>query len=79
MVPGWYFYLENKMRIPFQARCTVAKSVSPLRKVETVEVGCLAPEDSCCSDMLVLIRWRGRNLAVPLCQLTPFDADKSTA
>jgi Calcium binding len=76
---GWYYYLENKIRFPFRARCTVAKAVSPLRKGETVEVGRLAPEDSCSSDMFVLIRWKGRKVAIPLSQLTPLDADKSTA
>ncbi len=76
---GWYYYLENKIRFPFRARCTVTKAVSPLRKGEAVEVRHLAPEDSCRSDMLVLIRWKGRNVAVPLSQLTPLDADESTA
>ncbi len=76
---GWYYYLENKIRFPFRARCTVTKAVSPLRKGEAVEVRRLAPEDSCRSDMLVLIRWKGRNVAVPLSQLTPLDADESTA
>ncbi|MBZ5564534.1 MAG: calcium-binding protein [Acidobacteriia bacterium] len=76
---GWYYYLENKIRFPFRARCTVTKAVSPLRKGETVEVRRLAPEDSCSSDMLVLIRWKGRNLAIPLSQLTPLDADESSA
>jgi len=33
----------------------------------------------CASDMLVLIRWQGRNLAVPLSQLAAVDADESTA
>ena len=28
--------------------------------------------------MLVLIRWHGRNVAVPLSQLTAIDADEST-
>jgi hypothetical protein len=76
---GWYYYLENKIRFPFRARCTVTKAVSPLRKGETSEVHRLAPEDSCSSDMLVLIRWEGRNLAIPLSQLTPLDVDESTA
>jgi len=52
--------------------------VSPLRKGETVEVRGLAPEDSCAHDMLMLIRWHGRNVAVPLSQLTALDADEST-
>ncbi len=76
---GWYYYLENKIRFPFQAKCICAKVVSPLLKGETVEVRHLAPEDSCTSDMLVLIRWHGRNVAIPLSQLTPLNADESTA
>ena len=75
---GWYYYLENKIRFPFQAQCTVAKAVSPLRKGETVEVQRLASEDACVSDMLVLIRWQRRKMAVPLSQLTALDADPST-
>jgi Calcium binding len=75
---GWYYYLENRIRFPFLARCIVSKVVSPLRKGETVEVHGLAPEDSCAHDMLVLIRWHGRNVAVPLSQLVAIDADKST-
>jgi hypothetical protein len=29
---GWYYYLENKIRFPFQAKCIVAKAVSILRR-----------------------------------------------
>ena len=75
---GWYYYLENKIHFPFQAKCIVAKPVSPLRKGETVEVRRLAPEDACSSEMLVLIRWQGRRMAVPLSQLTALDTDEST-
>jgi Calcium binding len=75
---GWYYYLENKLRFPFHAKCIASKVVSPLRKGETVEVRRMAPEDSCSNDMLVLIRWQGRNMAVPLSQLTVTDADEST-
>lgn len=77
-VLGWYYYLENKIKFPFSARCIAAKVVSPLRKGETVEVRSLAPEDSCAHDMLVLIRWHGRNVAVPLSQLLAISADHST-
>lgn len=66
---GWYYYLENKIRFPFLARCTVTKAVSPLRKGETAEVQRMAPEDTCSADMLVLIRWQSRTMAVPLSQL----------
>jgi hypothetical protein len=76
---GWYYYLENKVQFPFTARCIVSKAVSPLRKGETVEVRSLAPEDSCAYDMLVFIPWHGRNVTVPLSQLTANDADESTS
>src|SRR5215472_17018466 len=69
-VMGWFYYLDDKMRFPFQARCIAAKVVSPLRKGETVEVQGMAPEDACSGEMLVLIRWQGRTMAVPLVQLT---------
>ena len=75
---GWYYFLEDKLRCPFPARCISAKVVSPLRKGETVEVLRMAPEDACAGDMLVLIRWQGRNVAVPLSQLVAIDADEST-
>lgn len=76
---GWYYYLDGKIHFPFRAKCIVAKVISPLRKGETVEVRRLAPEDSCSSDMLALITWQGRNVAVPLSQLTPVNTDESTA
>ncbi len=76
---SWYYYLEDKIRFPFQAKCIAAKVVSPLRKGEMVEVRRMAPEDTCSIDMLVLITWHGRNVAIPLSQLAPLDADESTA
>jgi Calcium binding len=76
---GWYYYLDRKMRFPFQARCMVSRVASPLRKGEAVEVRRMAPEETCSRDTLVLIRWQGRNLAVPLSQLTPTDVDETTA
>ena len=78
-VMGWYCYLDDKIRFPFQARCIATKVVSPLRKGETVEVQRMAPEDACSSEMLVLIRWQGRTMAVPLAQLTGVGVDESTA
>jgi len=76
---GWYYYLENQLRFPFQAKCTVVKVVSPLRKGEIVEVLRMAPEDAGSADMLVLIRWQGRAMAVPLSQLTAINVNESTA
>ncbi len=76
---SWYYYLENKIRFPFQAKCVVSNLVSPLRKGETVEVRRLAKDDACSTDILVLIQWQGRNMAAPLSQLAPVDADEPTA
>ena len=76
---SWYYYLENKIRFPFQVKCLAAKVVSPLRKGEIVEVARMVPDDVGTHDMLILVRWQGRNMAVPLAQLTPVDPDESTA
>jgi Calcium binding len=78
-VMGWYYYLDDKIRFPFQARRIAVKVVSPLRKGETVEVQRMAPEDACSADMLVLIRWQSRTMAVPLSQLVAINPDESTA
>lgn len=75
---GWYYYLEDKIRFPFQAKCIVAKAVSPLLKGEIVEVQSMAPEEACSSDMLVLIKWQGRTMAVPLFQLQAVKGNKAT-
>jgi hypothetical protein len=75
---GWYYYLEDKMHFPFQAKCIASKVTSPLRRGESVDVRGLASEDTCSGDMLVLIRWQGRTMAVQLSQLTAIDPDEST-
>lgn len=75
---SWYYYLEGKISFPFQARCVAANAVSPLRKGEIVDVLRMAVEDACEHDMFVQIRWQGRNMAVPLSQLTAINPDEST-
>ena len=76
---SWYYYLDDKIRFPFNAKCIAPKVVTPLRKGETVEVRRMAAEDACSADMLVLIRWQGHEMAVPLSQLAAIDPDESTA
>jgi hypothetical protein len=76
---GWYYYLENTLGFPFQARCAASKVVSPLKKGEIVKVIRMATEEACSSDMLVVIRWLDRSMAVPLSQLSAVDADYSNA
>jgi hypothetical protein len=38
----------------------------------------MAPEDACSADMLVLIRWQSRTMAVPLSQLAGVNVAQST-
>jgi hypothetical protein len=76
---SWHCYLEGKVRFPFRATCIAAKITSPLKKGDAADVECMASENDCSSDMLVLIRWQGRKFAVPLSQLAAVDADESTA
>ena len=76
---GWYYYLENQLRFPFEARCIATRVVSPLNKGETVQVLRMAQEDACSADMFVLIRWQGRTMAVPLSQLAGVNVAQSTA
>jgi hypothetical protein len=76
---GWYYYLEDKIHFPFRAKCIASIVTSPLYKGESVEVRRLAPEDTCSHNMFVLIRWQGRNMAIPLSQLIAIDANQSTS
>jgi len=75
---GWYYYLEERLKVPFKARCKAKRAVSPLRIREEVNVLGMAPEKECESEMFVRVRWRGRSLAVPLSQLEPLAADAET-
>src|SRR4051812_27241627 len=75
---GWYYYLENQLKVPFTARCVAKRPVSPLRVGDEVEVTGMAPEDECEREMFVMIRWEKDGLAVPLSQLLPVAADAKT-
>ena len=66
---GWYYYLENTLNFPFEARCITERGISPLRKGETVTVLAMAAEAECEHEMFVRIEWRGRVFGVPLIQL----------
>ena len=63
---SWYCYLEGNVQFPFRARCIAAKSTSPVKKGEAVDVQSMASEQECSHDMLMLISWQGRKFAVPL-------------
>lgn len=75
---GWYYYLEEKLSFPFTARCSAARSISPLKKGEKAEVVAMAREKDCMAEMFVLISFAGRQVGVPLAQLKAVDAERST-
>jgi hypothetical protein len=75
---GWYYYLEERLKFPFKARCRSKREILPLRVGEHVEVIGMAREEECDSEMFVQVRWRGRRLAVPLSQLKPLGVDATS-
>jgi hypothetical protein len=75
---GWYYYLQDKLGVPFRARCVQEREVSPLSVGDEVEAVGLPPERECEREMFVSIRWGQRKLAVPLAQLKVVEADDET-
>jgi hypothetical protein len=75
---GWYYYLEDRIQFPFQARCVKTRRISPLKEGELVKVICMAPEDECMREMFVEIQWQNRTFGVPLAQLQLLDVDEAT-
>jgi Calcium binding len=75
---GWYYYLEGRLKFPFKAWCKSKRPVSPLRMRDEVVVLGMASAEDCESEMFVRVRWRGRDMAVPLSQLEPVAGDFGT-
>ena len=75
---GWYYYLEGTLHFPFTARCVAHRAISPLEPGEEVEVVGMAPVEECDHEMFVMIRWKTRQLAVPLMQLEGIETDEET-
>ena len=75
---GWHAYLSDTLQFPFSARCTVSRTISPLEPGEVVKVVGMASSEECQHEMFVLIRWKQRQLAVPLMQLEGIQVDEET-
>jgi hypothetical protein len=73
---GWYYYLEERLKVPFKARCHSKCEV--LRVGEEVDVLGMAPEEECEAEMFLCERRGNRSLAVPLSQLEPLAASPAT-
>src|SRR5439155_12396014 len=75
---GWHAYLSGKLQFAFSARCILRREISPLEPGEEVEVMGMASDEECMHEMFVLIRWKGRQLAVPLMQLEGIQVDEES-
>src|ERR1700730_14509164 len=75
---GNYYYLEENLHVPFVARCIARRAISPLPVGEEVEVVGMPPEEDCENTMLVMIRWKDLEFAVPLQQLEGIQIDEET-
>ena len=75
---GWYYYLEEEMQFPFDAKCIRERTVSPLYIDETVKVIGMVDEYDCMVEMFVEIEWAGRSFGVPLSQLQGIGVDSET-
>ena len=75
---SWYNYLDDTLQFPFKARCIFRRSTSPLEPDDKVEVLGMASAEDCEHDILVMIPWKRRQLAVPLMQLEGVQVDEET-
>lgn len=75
---GWYYYLERKIRFPFEARCIEEREVSPLEEDEAVQVEGMSSVEACRSEMFVTVDWMNRELGIPLAQLEPIEVESET-
>lgn len=75
---GWYYYLQDKITFPFEARCIAERKTSPLLQGEVIAVTALAPEDNCLHEMFVMADWEGRSFGLPLSQVEAVETDEET-
>ncbi len=75
---GWYYYLDDKIQFPFEAKCKEERKISPLKVGEQVQATGMIPENNCMYEMFVEIQWSDRTFGVPLTQLQPVDVDHDT-
>jgi hypothetical protein len=66
---GSFNYLDDQLRFPFKAVCTVRRASSPLRVEDLVEGIGLAGGEECEHGIFVTIRQGTDDLAAPLSQL----------
>ncbi|NJK38947.1 MAG: calcium-binding protein [Oscillatoriales cyanobacterium RM2_1_1] len=81
-VLGWYYYLDNKLSFPFQAKWS-GDSATDKKAVKTVQVVGMPPEEECMNEMQVEVQFldtRGKDtFSVPLANIQPVKVDANTA
>jgi Calcium binding len=75
---GWYCYLQDRLKMPFDAICKSNRASSALTLGEEVQVLSMADEDDCMAEVFVLVKHGKTELAVPLAQLECHAKDKDT-
>ena len=55
---GWYYYLQDKVSFPVEGRIRKNRSISPVKKGESIMVVGLEIEDECESEMWVKIKYK---------------------
>jgi len=75
---SWYNYLSDTLEFPFSARCIAQRATSPLELGEKVTVTGMASDEECEHNMLVMIKWKRRQLAIPLTQLEGVNVEEET-
>jgi hypothetical protein len=66
---GWYYYISDNLRFPFQAKCISNRSISPLKIGQEVKVIGMPDENECECEIFVIIEYGKDAWGVPLSQL----------
>jgi hypothetical protein len=75
---GWYYYLQDALQFPFDARCISTLGASRLEIGQVVKVVSMADELDCMSEVLVTIKLGRSKMAVPLAQLESLSDEEGT-
>ncbi|EHR70760.1 Calcium binding protein from Anabaena CcbP [Burkholderiales bacterium JOSHI_001] len=75
---SWYYYLQDKLKLPFTAKCRLPRAASPTTTHLEVVVLAMAPEDECMSEVHVIAKAGRSKLTVPLEQLECLSEDSES-
>jgi Calcium binding len=75
---GWYYYLDDRITFPFEAKC-IAKHAAPVVPAhEELTVLSMADEEDCLQEMQVLVHWQKRDVVIPLAEIEGIEIDEDT-